>query len=185
MPCGIWKLPFLSLLLLIPIAATHGHASAVLQWVSSRPRPPLSLPDSLSLDLSLRLPDSLFLSKSLSLLGIKTDQWRYGLPELHRWTRAGGDELEDGEVDTASSILCETPSFVVEETCEYCAMVELECRSTFTFDGQSRCQQVPFNLLVVMVPFVRDESARSSAHFSMQNDETWQLIQAKLNLILR
>ena len=68
-----------------------------------------------SFSLSFSPFDSFSLSKSLFLLGIKTDQRPSGLPELHCRTRAVGDEPEDAEVVAASFVHHEMQLFVVVE----------------------------------------------------------------------
>ena len=60
------------------------------------------------------------------------------------------------------------------------------CLSPAIFHSDSDCQQVPLNLLVIMVPSVIDKSTRIiSTFFPCKNDKLSQLIQAKQSLILR
>ena len=48
------------------------------------------------------------------------DQWRSGLPELHRLTHDVGDEPEDAKVVVASFVRCEMQPFAVVEVRNGC-----------------------------------------------------------------
>ena len=77
--------------------------------------------------------------------------------------RAGQQALEVAEMgDLGPSVVESPPLAAVHSVWGRPRMNNDETRSLTTFDGESWCQEVPLNLLIILVPCVRGESTRIS-----------------------